>query len=218
MTQSGIFFYGRRILFFGAHPDDIELGCGALISQVAPKTEILCVTLSNNQANQELPNLVKEHYASMEILGVPWENIVLGPFQTRRFPQARQEILEYMLDFRRKFQPDIVFVHTRADIHQDHTTVTEEALRAFRGTTVLGFDVLRSSYGFFPSFLAEVSEDDVNRKIQALKSYHTYDNRYYFDPEVLRATLIRHGALAERPFAEGFDILRIVGRFGCINS
>ena len=218
MTQSGIFFYGRRIRFFGAHPDDIELGCGALISQVAPKTEILCVTLSNNQANQELPNLVKEHYASMEILGVPWENIVLGPFQTRRFPQARQEILEYMLDFRRKFQPDIVFVHTRADIHQDHTTVTEEALRAFRGTTVLGFDVLRSSYGFFPSFLAEVSEDDVNRKIQALKSYHTYDNRYYFDPEVLRATLIRHGALAERPFAEGFDILRIVGRFGCINS
>jgi hypothetical protein len=44
--------------------------------------------------------------------------------------------------------------------------------------------------------------------------YHTYGEKYYFDPNVLRATLIRHGALAERPFAEGFDILRIVRDFG----
>jgi len=218
MMHSGIFFYGRRLLFIGAHPDDIELGCGAMIAQVSQKTEVLCVTLSDNQKNPSLSNLVPEHYRSMEILGVSRDHAILGPFETRRFPQVRQEILEYMLDLRRNFQPDIVFVHTKADIHQDHGTVTEEALRAFRGTTVLGFDVLRSSYGFFPNFLVEVSEQDVERKIQALGSYHTYDSRYYFDPEILRATLIRHGALAERKYAEGFDILRIVGSFGCMHS
>ena len=36
--------------------------------------------------------------------------------------------------------------------------MTEEALRAFRGITLLGFDVVRSSYGFFPHFLVEVDE------------------------------------------------------------
>jgi hypothetical protein len=41
-----------------------------------------------------------------------------------------------------------------------------------------------------------------------------YANKYYFNPNILRATLIRHGALAEQPYAEGFDILRIVGSFG----
>jgi hypothetical protein len=91
--------------------------------------------------------------------------------------------------------------------------VTQEAMRAFRGTTVLGFDVLRSSYGFFPHFLAEVSEDDLNKKIAALAEYKTYKDRYYFSPEIMRATAIRHGALAERPFAEGFDIIRIVAEF-----
>ncbi|HNY84626.1 MAG TPA: hypothetical protein PKK82_07175, partial [Anaerolineaceae bacterium] len=60
----------------------------------------------------------------------------------------------------------------------------------------------------------EVSEQAVNQKIAALSKYKTYKDRYYFSPDVIRATAVRHGALAERPFAEGFDIIRIVGQFG----
>lgn len=207
-------FSGKRIVFIGAHPDDIEIGCGALIAHIASKTEIKCVTLSDNQKNPLLNNVVSEHYRSMDILGVKKENIILGQFETRRFPQARQEILEFMINLNQDFHPDMVFLHTKADIHQDHATVTSEGLRAFRGTTVLGFDVIRSSYGFFPNFLVEVDESDVARKIAALAEYHTYDSKYYFDSEVTKATLIRHGALAERKYAEGFDILRIIGAFG----
>lgn len=206
-------FSGKRIIFIGAHPDDIEIGCGALIAHIASKTEIKCVTLSDNQKNPLLKNVVSEHLRSMEILGVKRDNIIVGQFETRRFPQSRQEILEYLIKLNQEFHPDIVFLHTKADIHQDHATVTEEGLRAFRGTTVLGFDVIRSSYGFFPNFLVEVNENDVNKKIAALSEYHTYDSKYYFDPEITRATLIRQGALAERKYAEGFDILRIIGAF-----
>jgi LmbE family N-acetylglucosaminyl deacetylase len=146
-------------------------------------------------------------------LGLRDDQIEVGSFETRRFPDARQEILEKMLQLRRALKPEIVFIHTQHDIHQDHVTVTNEALRAFRGTTVLGYDVLRSNYGFFPHFLVEVSEASVNKKIEALNQYITYKDRYYFSDEVLRSTAIRHGALAERPFAEGFDIIRIVGEF-----
>ena len=214
--SASLTFSGKRVCFIGAHPDDIELGCGALIAQIVDQTDIRCVTLSDNQKNPDLLNLAEEHYESMAILGVPKEKVILGQFETRRFPQARQEILEYIIQLNRSFNPDIVFVHTRADIHQDHGTVTEEALRAFRGTTVLGFDVIRSSYGFFPSFLVEVSETEVQKKIDALLEYKTYSSRYYFNSEITRSTLIRYGAIAERPYAEGFDILRVIGKFGCI--
>lgn len=207
-------FFGRRVLFIGAHPDDIEIGCGALIAHIVGQTDILCVTLSDNQKNPDLRNLVDEHYRSMAVLGVPKEKIVLAPFETRRFPDQRQEILEYMLKLRHDFQPDIVFVHSQADIHQDHGVVTSEALRAFRGTTVLGFDVIRSSYGFFPSFLVEVNDSDVEKKIEALAQYTTYKSRYYFGADVTRSTLVRFGAIGERPYAEGFDIIRVVGAFG----
>jgi len=207
-------FYGASLLFLGAHPDDIELGCGAFISDMFGKADIHCMTFSDNQKNPDLIHLVSEHYDSMHQLGLTDDQIELGQFETRRFPDLRQEILEKMLSLRRQYQPEIVFVHTAQDIHQDHQTVTQEATRAFRGTTVLGFDVLRSSYGFFPHFLAEVSEQAVENKIAALNKYATYSSRYYFSPDIMRATAIRHGALAERPFAEGFDIIRIVGAFG----
>ena len=205
---------GKNVLFLGAHPDDIELGCGALLSNIAAKAKIICVTLSDNQTNPKLGKLVEEHYHSMAILGLDREAVLLGKFETRYFPRDRQEILEHLYGINTRHKPDLVFVHTPADIHQDHRVVTEEALRAFRGVSLLGFDVLRSSYGFFPEFLIEVDEADVERKLKALAEYKTYAGKYFFDPEVIRATLIRHGALAERPFAEGFDILRIVGSFG----
>jgi LmbE family N-acetylglucosaminyl deacetylase len=207
-------FFGKRVLFLGAHPDDIELGCGALVHQIAPQTEILCVTLSDNQKNPDLKKVKNEHLQSMKVLGVPEEKIMLGPFSTRVFPESRQDILEYFLKLRKDFKPDLIFTHSKQDVHQDHNTMTDEALRAFRGITVLGFDVVRSSYGFFPSFLVEVTEENVNKKIEALSEYETYKDRYYFNSELTRSIMIRHGALAERPFAEGFDILRIVGKFG----
>ena len=207
-------FFGKRVLFLGAHPDDIELGCGALLQNIVEKTDVLCVTLSDNQKNPDLQNVKNEHFESMAVLGVPREKIILGPFTTRIFHDARQEILEYFLKLRKDFKPDLIFVHSRQDVHQDHNTMTDEALRAFRGITVLGFDVVRSSYGFFPHFLVEVTEEDVNKKIEALSSYETYRDRYYFNSELTRAIMVRHGALAECPFAEGFDILRIAGKFG----
>ncbi len=206
-------FYGKKVLFLGAHPDDIELGCGALISNISDSAEVRCVTLSDNQNNPALAGLVEEHYASMAILGLRKGNVIVEDFETRNFPRDRQKILEYLYKLNHNFQPELVLVHTQADIHQDHKVVTEEALRAFRGVTLLGFDVLRSSYGFFPHFLVEVSKEDAKHKLDALSAYETYGDRYYFDPEVVHSTLVRHGALAELPYAEGFDILRIVGSF-----
>lgn len=207
-------FFGETVLCIGAHPDDIELGCGALIADIASKTRVVCVTLSDNQENPALSHLMTEHQESMAILGVQPEDAIVHAFTTRRFQAARQEILEVMIGLKATYHPEVVFVHSAQDIHQDHKTITEEALRAFRGTTLLGFDVLRSSYGFFPDFLVEVSEAGVRAKIEALKAYSTYRDKYYFDESIIYATAIRHGALAERAFAEGFDILRIVGQFG----
>ena len=212
--MSGMQFYGKKVCFIGAHPDDIELGCGALIARIAGKADVRCITFSDNRKNPALTHLIPEHYASMQTLGVPQDHVDLLDFETRRFQEHRQEILETMIGILRNDDPDIVFVHTKSDVHQDHGVLTQEALRAFRGRTVLGFDVIRSSYGFFPDFLVGVDEEDVQKKLDALACYETYAGKYYFSPEVTRATLIRNGAICERHYAEGFDILRIVADFG----
>lgn len=204
---------GKRIFFIGAHPDDIELGAGALIANLAGKSEMFCITLSDNQINPALKNVVREHQASMRILGIDEDHDIVSEFETRRFKQFRQEILEYLYTLNKKYKPDIVFVHSASDLHQDHSVVTQESLRAFRGTSLFGFDVIRSSHGFFPCLLIEIEESDVEKKIAALNAYDTYADKYYFSAELTRAILIRNGAIAERKYAEGFDIFRMVGKF-----
>ena len=206
-------FKGKIIFFIGAHPDDIEIGCGALIANIQNVAEVFCITLSDNQKNPSLINVVKEHNESMRILGVDEEHRFLESFETRRFKHSRQEILEYLFSMNNKYKPDMVFVHSNSDLHQDHGTVTQESLRVFRGTSLFGYDVIRSSYGFFPTFLIEVNESDVEKKIKALAAYKTYKDIYYFAPELTRAIMIRNGAIAEKKYAEGFDILRIIGSF-----
>jgi len=206
-------FKGKRVFFIGAHPDDIEIGCGALIANILNFAEVFCITLSDNQKNPSLINVTKEHNESMRILGVDEEHRFLENFETRRFKHYRQEILEYIFSMNKKYQPDMVFVHSNADLHQDHGTVTQESLRVFRGTSLFGYDVIRSSYGFFPTFLIEVNESDVKKKIEALAAYKTYKDVYYFAPELTRSIMIRNGAIAEKKYAEGFDILRMIGSF-----
>jgi len=204
---------GKRVFFIGAHPDDIEIGAGALIANLKGKSEIFCVTLSDNQKNPLLNNVVAEHRESMRILGIDNSHDYMAEFETRRFKQFRQDILEYLFSLNQKHSPDVVFVHSDADLHQDHSVVTEESLRAFRGTSLLGFDVIRSSHGFFPSLLIEVDQNDVQKKIDALAAYKTYADRYYFSAELTKAILIRNGSLMERRFAEGFNIFRMVASF-----
>jgi LmbE family N-acetylglucosaminyl deacetylase len=206
-------FQGKKILFIGAHPDDIELGCGALISHIINQSEIICITLSDNQGNtllNNLDNLIEEHYSSMAVLGVPRKNILMAEFNALSFHDSRQKILEYLNEVKRTYKPDVVFVHSQADLHQDHNILTKEVLRAFRDTTLLGFEVLRSSYGFVPNFFFEVTGKDVDCKIKALAKYNTYASKYYFDPNIIRSKLILQGGLVACPFAEGFDIFRII--------
>ena len=104
-------FYGKHVLFLGAHPDDIELGCGALLHHITRDTEVLCVTLSDNQKNPSLSNVVDECYKSMATLGVPRERVQFGPFTTRVFPEARQQILPADMTE----QQGTVYVHTGTD-------------------------------------------------------------------------------------------------------
>ncbi len=205
-------FYGKKVCFIGAHPDDIELGCGALIAHILNSTDVLCVTLSDNQENPELQNLVDEHYRSMDLLGVPRDQIILGTFATRKFPHARQD-LEYLIQINRDYCPDIVFVHIDAIFTRIIMLPPKRPARLPRNDASWGTMLCAAAMVSFRTSWWKSLSRTSNASSRHWRNTRPISRDITLTPASCAATLIRHGALAERPYAEGFDILRIVGNF-----
>lgn len=81
-----------------------------------------------------------EFLSAMESYGIPAEQLILFDFQVRHFPAHRQEILEELVRLNRRIVPDLVLAPSLHDVHQDHHTIAEEAIRAFKRTSILGYE------------------------------------------------------------------------------
>jgi LmbE family N-acetylglucosaminyl deacetylase len=201
-------FEGKTIMFVGAHPDDIELGCGAIVSRL--KTEnIIWVVLSDNQDNPANTLLVGELKESASRLGIKWRDVHVGNFKTREFSYSRQDICDYLYAANELYEPDIVFTHSYHDRHQDHLVVNDETMRVFRGKSVLGYEIQASAYGFFPNVLVEISGGELKDKIDALKCYKTNRDKIYFSRNVVTSQAVGNGTLIRKKYAEGFESYRL---------
>ena len=110
---------------------------------------------------------------------------------------------------------DIVFTHSSFSSNQDHTTLYNETKRAFRGTTILGYNTPPSDYGFAanPVFYL-VDHEDIEVKLKMLDCYKSQQEleRPYLTPEYTRALLKANGVECWQPWAERFELIRMVVR------
>ena len=109
----------KTFLFIGAHCDDIEIGCGGSVIQLAatnPNAHFHWVILSST------PDRALEAMKSAETLlaGVKNKTIEIKTFEGSVFPYIGREIKTYFEELKSKINPDLIFTHYRHDLHQDH--------------------------------------------------------------------------------------------------
>jgi len=197
------------LLFIGCHPDDVEYGCGGLISKLKYKIPIYVLTLSKNQKNPKNKNLVKENLESLQILGVKNKEIIFGDFITREFSYQRQEICDFLWDIKKKINPTCIFIPPY-DLHQDHQVGYDESLRVFRNKTIIAYDIPRSEKSPKPIIFVELTKKNLNDKLRALSKYKTYKNKNYFQKEIIVSECRTNGVKVELPLCEVFDPISIV--------
>lgn len=205
-----MFKSGTRILMIGAHPDDIELGCGGTLVKLCTGSDIRCLVLSDRMDTGS-PRNVREMYGSLEVLGIPADAVQVAHFPTRAFTGYRREIRETLLAARRLLLPEIVFCPSAQDLHQDHQVVYEEVRRIFRNQSLLGYEIIRSSIDFQPHLYFCLEEIHLSKKIAALQNYLSQtagqqSALYYFQPQVIEAWASFRGAQIEVPLAEAFEV------------
>lgn len=205
-----------RVLAIGAHTDDIELGCGAYLSRLRREgSEIMVAAFSRAEISlgQGMPpdTLEREFRNSMALLGIS-DNIAMGSIPVRHFPAHRQEILEELVAIKRSFKPDLVLTMNSQDSHQDHVVVHAESIRAFRGTTMLGYELPWNQRVSNNDLFIELQPDDVETKIAMLGQYASQATlkRSYMDPDYVNSATTFRGYQGRVPLAEMYEVISMI--------
>ena len=157
----------NTILVLSPHTDDGEFGCGASIAKyrrTGSKIIYVAFSAAEDSVIPPFPKdiLRQEVRSATKVLGIEDENCIVLNFQVRKFPENRQDILEEMVKLNSKFKPDLVFLPSPNDTHQDHLTIAQEGFRAFKKTSMLGYEVPWNNLTFTTSCFIESSVDDIN--------------------------------------------------------
>ena len=202
-----------KILILAPHTDDGELGCGATISKYLRRgKEVYYVAFSI--AEESVPDGLPKNILEVEVkkatkvLGIIEKNLIIKKYKVRNFPEYRQDILEDMVNLNREIKPDLVFMPSSFDIHQDHKTIYEEGLRAFKNTSILGYEFMWNNYSFGSTLFSVVSSDDINLKIKALDEYKSQSKRMYTKDTLIKGMARFRGLQISEEFAEAFEVIR----------
>ncbi len=132
----------KTILAVGAHPDDIELGCGGTICKsIQADSKVVALYMTKGGKTFDTNVRMNESIKAMNILGV--KDIYFENFPDTEIPDSYQAI-NCLEEYFTKYQPDIVLTHSVNDTHQDHRRVGWLAMSAFRNVAkILAFETPR---------------------------------------------------------------------------
>ena len=144
------------ILAVGAHPDDIELGCGGTISaasKLGKKVIAVFMTKGEHSGSPEVrPN---ESLEALSLLGV--KEVYFGNFPDAEIPCSRESI-DFLEAFFTENKPGTILTHTVNDIHQDHRQVGWASISAFRNAPhVLAYETPRVTPAFCSTYFVEIT-------------------------------------------------------------
>lgn len=195
----------ENILALSPHTDDAEIGCGGTLSKFQEKgSNIRVIAFSWCQ----LEELKEEISLSTKKLGI--EKLDILDFPHRNFFLKRQEILDHLYTIATTTKVDLVLVPSTQDLHQDHQVICREALRAFKNSTIWGYEMPWNNILFQTNCFVKLSKEDIQNKIKALKCYKTQQHRLYFQEDFQWSIARTRGTQIGTEFAEAFELIKLV--------
>jgi LmbE family N-acetylglucosaminyl deacetylase len=205
----------KKILILAPHTDDAEFGMGGTISRlIEENNEVHCAAFSACEQSilPDFPKdiLIREVKAASAALGVSSEKLHLFNYDVRTFSFHRQAILDDIIELRTLIQPDIVFIPSLKDVHQDHIVIAEEGRRAFKFSTLLSYELPWNQFTFSSSCFFTLELRHVEKKVESIALYKSQSHRKYSNAEFIRALAKTRGVQINTEFAECFETVRLV--------
>ena len=208
-------FEEGRVLVLAPHTDDAELGCGGTVARLVEEGRDVHVAMFS-LCDKSLPegfftdDLRREFTVAMGELGVCEGSLHVFDYAVREFPSLHQEILEDMVRLRGIVYPSLVLMPSLNDVHQDHATVAQEGLRAFKRSTVLCYEDPWNNFSFQNQMFVTLTDEQLEKKVAAVYADVSQRGRDYTQPEFIRSLAHVRGVQIGVPYAEVFEAPRIV--------
>jgi LmbE family N-acetylglucosaminyl deacetylase len=207
---------GRRplhILALGAHCDDIDIGCGGAMLSLLERhraADVTWVVMGSNPVRE------REFRASARrfLRKAGSSRVMVHRFRDGFFPAHFAAIKETFESLKQLPDPDLVFTHHRADLHQDHRVVAELTWNTFRNHLILEYEIPKYEGGLTtPTTYVSLTRAQVERKISILwGSYATQRAKRWFTDDTFRGLMRIRGIESggETGWAEGFHVSKLL--------
>jgi LmbE family N-acetylglucosaminyl deacetylase len=201
---------GNVILAIGAHPDDIELGCGGYILKAkANGAKVYGLTLTKGERGGD-NNHRREKEANRSADFMNLDGYWLMDFPDTQLQDKPVEIKEAIESIIKKISPTTVITHNPHDAHGDHRATfaaTKEAARMV--PTFLCYESVSTPEDFKPDFYVDITEH-LKDMLKAVGLHKTQSEKTYMDPELLKGRAAHRGIQSGVPYASAFKVYRIV--------
>ncbi|MCF7816567.1 MAG: PIG-L family deacetylase [Kiritimatiellales bacterium] len=196
-----------RVLCLGAHSDDIEIGCGGTLLQLAASgrpLDIQWVVFSGNRSRAE----EARNSAGFWLKSIASKSIELHGYRDGFFPNEWAAIKDTFEQTKKAFEPDVIFTHYRDDLHQDHRIINQLTWNTFRNHFILEYEIPKYDGDMrSPDFYIPLTEEAAKAKSAALmEHFGSQRAKHWFCEELFLGLMRIRGMESCSPsgYAEGF--------------
>ena len=199
-----------NILAIGAHPDDIEFGCGgALIKYTQKDHRLFLLVMTGGGLGGSSSVRTREQEASGKILGA--EKIYWGGYKDTHLV-VDIDLIGKIETVIAEVKPDFIFCNFPDDTHQDHRHLSQAIMSATRYIRNVLFFEGPTTQNFNPQVFVDIS-DTLDRKVEALQAHHSQVMKTNIEDlsivEVARSSANFRGIQGRVKYAEAFHSLRL---------
>lgn len=173
-----------KILAIGAHPDDIEIGCGGTLLRLMEEedAEIHCLVMSAGEKNgdpvvrlQEINEVKKATGFNYILQNFPDSNI----FISIKLISTIEEAINIL-------KPDMILTHHPLDYHHDHRAISEATVEAGRNEPNILYYESVLTRNFQPLIISDISEY-ITSKLTMIQRYSSQIDANHLNTDTVRS-------------------------------